>query len=227
MEKEKIDFKKQEKQLYAPKTEPSIIQVPEMNFIMVDGHGDPNEEDGEYKKAVELLYSLSYSIKMGQKLNLSDSSISTFDYVVPPLEGLWWLEDVSDMDFTRKSNYCWTSMIRQPDFVSSELLEEVKKAVLKKKPELEVSKARLERFQEGCCVQCMHLGPYDEEPATLEKIEHFINLNDLKNDIGGLTPDNRVRRHHEIYLSDPRKANPSSMKTILRHPVTRKDGTWN
>ncbi len=227
MEKEKIDYKKQEKEFYAPKTEPSIIQVPQMNFIMIDGHGDPNEEDGEYKKAVELLYALSYSIKMGQKMNPSDSSLNTFDYVVPPLEGLWWLEDVSDTDFTRKSNYCWTSMIRQPEFVNSVLFEKAKKSVLKKKPGLDVSKARLERFEEGCCVQCMHIGPYDKEPATLEKIEHFININDLINDIGNLTSENKVRRHHEIYLSDPRKTNPATMKTILRHPVTRKVNTWN
>lgn len=216
---EKVDFKKQEKEFYAPNTEPSIILVPEMNFLMVDGHGDPNEEAGEYKKAVELLYALSYTIKMDQKLR--------FDYVVPPLEGLWWLEDLSDMDFTQKSKYCWTSMIRQPDFVSQELFETAKKAVQKKKPGLDVSKARLERFEEGHCVQCMHIGPYDKEPVTLDKIEHFINLNQLNNAIGSLTPDNKIRRHHEIYLSDPRKSNPETMKTILRHPITRKDGSWN
>ena len=224
---EKIDYKKKEKEFYAPKTEPSLIQVPQMNFLMVDGHGDPNEEGGEYQKAVELLYALSYSIKMGQKMNPSDSTLSTFDYVVPPLEGFWWLEDIHDMDFTQKSKYRWTSLIRQPDFVTLELLEEAKISVLKKKPELDVSKARLERFEEGCCVQCMHLGPYDAEPATLEKIEHFINLNNLRNDIGSLTSNNRIRRHHEIYLSDPRKANPETMKTILRHPVARKEGSWN
>ena len=224
---EKIDFKKQEKEFYAPKTEPSLIQVPQMNFLMVDGQGDPNEEGGDYHKSIELLYTLSYTIKMSQKKNPSASSISTMDYVVPPLEGFWWLEDITDMDFTQKSKYCWTSMIRQPDFVTPELLEEAKKAVQKKKPLLDVSKARLERFEEGCCVQCMHLGPYDAEPATLEKMERYVNSNNLKNAIGSRTPDNKIRRHHEIYLSDPRKANPATMKTILRHPVARKDGSWN
>jgi hypothetical protein len=224
---EKIDYKKTEKEFYAPKTEPSVIQVPPMNFIMVDGQGDPNEVGGDYHKAVELLYSLSYSIKMGQKKNPSDSLMSTPDYVVPPLEGFWWLEDITDMDFTQKSKYFWTSMIRQPDFVSPKLFEEAKKAVQKKKPELDVSKARLELFEEGFCVQCMHLGPYDAEPATLEKMEQYINLHNLKNNIGSLTSDNKIRRHHEIYLSDPRKANPATMKTILRHPVTGKDGTCN
>ncbi len=225
---EKINFKLAEKELYSPKTEPSIIQVPEMNFIMVDGHGDPNDENGEYKKSIELLYALSYTIKMSQKFKKDASALKNLpDYVVPPLEGLWWLDDANDMDFTQKSKFCWTSMIRQPDFVTPAAFEEAKKAVQKKKPELDVTKARLERFEEGLCVQCMHIGPYDAEPATMEKMESYVQGNNLIYDIGNPSPDNKIRRHHEIYLSDPRKANPATMKTILRHPVLRKDPSCN
>ncbi|HHV11385.1 MAG TPA: transcriptional regulator [Clostridiales bacterium] len=225
---EKIDFKVKEKEFYLPKTEPSMIQVPEMNFIMVDGHGDPNEENGDYKKSIELLYALSYTIKMSQKYKKDTSAFMNLpDYVVPPLEGLWWLEDANDMDFTQKSKFCWTSMIRQPDFVTPAAFEAAKEAVQKKKPELDVTKARLERFEEGLCVQCMHIGPYDAEPATMEKMEIYVQDNNLIYDIGNPSPDNKIRRHHEIYLSDPRKANPATMRTVLRHPVLRKDPACN
>ncbi len=224
---DKIDYKKKDKEFYSPKTEPSLIKIPNMNFLMVDGHGDPNEKDGDYHKAIELLYALSYSIKMGRKNLTSDSDTTIIDYVVPPLEGFWWLEDIHDMDFTQKSKYCWTAIIRQPDFVTLKTLEEAKIAVQKKKPFLDVSKVRLQQLEEGYCVQCMHLGPYDDEPVTLNKIENYINANNLINGIGSLTADHQIRRHHEIYLSDPRKANPATMKTILRHPVIRKDSSWN
>jgi hypothetical protein len=214
---EKVDFKKLNKELYAPKREPSVITVPDMNFIMVDGHGDPNDVDGEYYKAVALLYALTFTIKMGLVKGSDEDSF--FDYVVPPLEGLWWLEDLSDMDFTKKDNYFWTSMIRQPDFITPELFAKAQDMVKAKHPELEVSKARLETFAEGLCVQCMHYGPYDLEPATLAKMEEFIENNGLINNIGTEMPNHKLRRHHEIYLSDPRKANPATMRTILRHPV--------
>ena len=217
---DKIDYKKQSKELYAPKTEPSLITVPSMNFIMVNGCGNPNDPDGEYSKAVELLYALSFTIKMGRKFATSAKSEENFiDYVVPPLEGLWWLKDIQDSDFTQKDKYQWISMIRQPDFITEDNFKHALEEVRRKKPELEVSKARFETFEEGLCVQCMHIGPYDTEPATIEKIDHFIQNNGLTYDIGNSLQGDQIRRHHEIYLSDPRKANPTTMKTILRHPV--------
>jgi hypothetical protein len=214
----KLDFKKQNKDLYAPKNEPSIIEVPRMNFIMVDGQGNPNDTDGEYNQAVELLYALSYTIKMSNKNSSAEESC---DYVVAPLEGLWWLEDQADRNFTQKDNFYWTSMIRQPEFVTDEMFTQAKAAVQKKKTNLDVTKARLESLVEGLCVQSMHIGTYDEEPATIAKIENYIVENGMYNDIGSLLPNGTVRNHHEIYLSDPRKANPLTMKTILRHPVKK------
>jgi hypothetical protein len=212
----KIDFKKQNKDLYAPKNEPSIIQVPTMNFIMVDGYGNPNDTEGEYHKAIELLYALSYTIKMANKNNSDEDN---YDYVVAPLEGLWWLADETDRNFTQKDKFCWTSMIRQPEFVTEEIFALAKATVKKKKPTMEVTKARLRYFTEGLCVQAMHIGPFDEEPATIAKIDSYITENNMIYDIGTLLPDGNIRKHHEIYLSDPRKANPLKMQTILRHPV--------
>ncbi|HWT76505.1 MAG TPA: GyrI-like domain-containing protein [Mobilitalea sp.] len=217
---DKIDYKILNKELYAPKNEPTVIEVPVMNFIMVNGHGNPNEENGEYQKAVELLYALTYTIKMSRKMGSKNSDDFT-DYVVPPLEGLWWLTDKNDMDFTKKNKYCWISMIRQPEFITQEEFMTAQKEVIKKKPDLDPSKARLETFQEGLCIQCMHIGPYDAEPATIAKIDEFMIQNGLVSDVGSSLSDGNIRRHHEIYLSDPRKANPSTMKTILRHPVRK------
>ncbi len=217
---DKIDYKQLNKELYAPKTEPSVTQVPAMNFIMVDGHGNPNEEGGEYQKAVELIYSLSYMIKMSNKKNSSDPT--HFDYVVPPLEGLWWLEDKNDMDFTRKDNYCWTSMIRLPDFITKEFFLQAVAAVQNKNPELDVTKARFQTYEEGLCVQCMHIGPYAIEDITLTKMEDYIHTHGLIYNISNTSPEGITLRHHEIYLSDPRKSNPDTMKTIIRHPIRMK-----
>lgn len=212
----KVDFKKDYKDLYAPKTIPSIIEVPTMKFIMVDGHGNPNDDEGEYPKAVELLYALTYTLKM----NCVDYDNSdAFDYVVPPLEGLWFFNDSDDRDFTQKDKYCWTSMIRQPDFITDELFEKAKLLVTKKKPALDVRKARLENYTEGLCVQCMHIGPYDTEPTTIVAIDKYLSEINKENAMDTLSLEGTVRRHHEIYFSDPRKANPATMKTILRHPI--------
>jgi hypothetical protein len=220
---DKLDFKKTDKELYSPKTEPSILQVSAMNFIMVDGHGNPNDEDGEHSKAVELLYALTYTIKMGRKSENAQSEDFT-DYVVAPLEGLWWFNDLNEYDFiNQKDKYCWTSMIRQPDFITREIFEKAKDEVKKKKPQLDVTKARLETFEEGLCVQCMHIGPYDKEPATVAKIYAFVESHGMKNGISTQLPDGSIRRHHEIYLADPRKSNPATMKTVLRHPVMKID----
>lgn len=215
---EKIDYKKKYKDLYLPKTNPVEILVPEMRFIMVDGKGNPNEEDGEYKKAVEILYALSYTIKMNK--DIKNELDDYFDYVVPPLEGLWWLKD-DDMDFSKKEKYLWTSMIRQPEFVTKEIFEFACNEVKRKKPNLDVSKARFEVFNEGLCVQCMHMGPFDKEYITTEKIDKYIEENNLIDDICGINKEGLIRRHHEIYLSDPRRVNIERMKTVIRHPVRR------
>lgn len=213
----KLDYKKEYKDLYMPKAKPSIIDVPPMNFIMIDGTGDPNIEGGEYKHAVELLYSLSYSIKMSK---MGDNKIDGyFEYVVPPLEGLWWLSDNSQFDFSMKKKFCWTAMIRQPEFVTEEVFKWACSEISKKKPELDTSKARLQLFKEGLCVQIMHIGPFDDEPQTIEKIDAFIKENNYKDAISDIQPDGIIRRHHEIYLSDPRKTELSKMKTVIRHPV--------
>jgi hypothetical protein len=213
---EKVDYKKQFKELYAPGFEPSVIKVPPMNFIMVDGMGNPNENGGQYQSAVDILYALTYTIKMSRLGGSAPAGY--FDYVVPPLEGLWWLEDLSDMDFTRKEKYHWISMIRQPEFVTNEVFDWAKDEVKKKKHLLEV-KARFETFEEGLCVQVMHRCPFDLEPASLAKIDSFMKAEGYVTDIGSALPDGKLRRHHEIYLSDPRKLKPENMKTILRHPV--------
>lgn len=212
----KLDYKKSFKELYAPKDKPALIDVPEMSFIMVDGKGNPNQEGGEYQAAVELIYALSYTIKMSK---MGDSKPKGyFEYVVPPLEGLWWLND-GKKDFSNKDKFCWTSMIRQPEFVNEEIFEWACSEVKKKKPHLDISKARFQKFTEGLCVQMMHIGSYDEEPKTIKEIEKYIESNNLKDVISSVRDDGTIRRHHEIYLSDPRKTASEKMKTILRHPV--------
>ena len=189
---------------------------------MVDGHGNPNDSNGEYQNAIELLYTLSNIIKFSRLADSKKTNNEHFiDYKGAPLEGLWWLNDQSDMDFSQKSKYCWTSMIRQPDFITEEIFIQTKEEARKKKPNLEVSNARFVTFEEGLCVQCMHIGPYDAEPATIAKIDAFIKENGFSYDIGSIQPDGSIRRHHEIYLNDPRKVNPANMKTILRHPVKK------
>ncbi|KUO76046.1 MAG: transcriptional regulator [Desulfosporosinus sp. BRH_c37] len=202
-----IDYKKTEKDLYQPKTTPSIINVPEMTFITVDGKGDPNTS-AEYTAAVELLYGFSYTIKMGNK--------SILEYVVPPLEGFWSVDDdfrgggavISD-----KSKFVWTMVIRQPDFVTADIFEASKAALAKKKPSIDTSKAKFKTITEGLCVQVMHIGSYDDEPATVAALDGFAIENGYIIDIDG------TRRHHEIYISDPRKVAPEKLKTVLRHPI--------
>jgi hypothetical protein len=212
----KTDFTKVYKDLYAPKTEPTQIEVPRMQFIMVEGHGNPNDTEGEYQQAVELLYALSYTIKM----NCIDfSEASAFDYVVPPLEGHWWLEDEKDMDFSQKDLYCWISMIRQPDFITQEHFEKAKQLLAKKKPKLDPTKARLDTYTEGLCIHCMHIGPYYSEPATIAKMDAYMLNIHKENAIGSLSVEGKMKRHHEIYLGDPRKSKPENRKTIIRHPI--------
>jgi hypothetical protein len=205
---DKLDYKKEYRDLYLPRTEPMKILVPKMTFIITDGRGDPNEPDGAYAKAVGMLYALSYTIKMGK-----DKPGGYFDYVVPPLEGLWWYDDGGPFRFGGKSHFCWTMMIRQPEFVTREVFEEACRETGRKKPGIDTSGARLCEFEEGLCVQCMHLGPYDDEPRTVEKMETYMRALSLAADFTD------TRRHHEIYLTDPRKGAPSGQKTVIRHPV--------
>lgn len=223
MTSEKLDYKKRDKDFYQPGTKPSIIQVPVMDFIMVNGKGNPNTEGGEYQQAVELLYALSYTIKMGYKNN--DKPDDYFDYTVPPLEGLWWMEDGtvggSGSDYMQKDRYFWVSMIRQPEFLTREVFERACKEVTRKKPGLDAARARLETFEEGLCVQVMHIGPYDEEPKTITEMESFIKANGYQSAIGDTGADGVVKRHHEIYLGDPRRTEPSKLKTVLRCPVKK------
>jgi len=204
------DFKKEYKDLYQPKTAPEVIDVPAMLFIMVDGTGNPNTSE-EYQSAVEILYGLSYAIKMSKKSEITPTGY--YDFVVPPLEGLWWLNDSSEVWYKDKDRYCWTSMIRQPEFVDTAVFEIAKTVLAQKKPLLDTSRARLETLAEGLCIQTMHLGSYDDEPGTIAAIKQFITDNGYVSDISD------TRRHHEIYLNDPRKTASEKCKTIIRHPV--------
>lgn len=213
---EKFDYKKEYRDLYQPNQKPAIVTVPEMMFIMIDGKGDPNEENGDYQKAMGLLYALTFTIKMSKMGNQAPEGY--FEYVVPPLEGFWWFKDGGDLNFENKDKFCWTSMIRQPEFVTPAVFRWACGEVESKK-HLDISKARLEVFTEGLCVQKMHLGSYDDEPASLMQIKKFISENGLQNAIGDTYPDGRIKRHHEIYLSDPRRTTPEKLRTILRHPV--------
>jgi len=199
-----IDYKKTEKELYQPKATPAIIDVAEMVFIAVDGKGNPNTS-AEYATAIEILYGLSYAIKMGNK--------SVLEYVIPPLEGLWWLPSTGVDDYLDKDKFYWTSMIRQPEFVTPRVFEDAKKTLGKKKSMLDLSKARLLKFTEGLCVQVMHTGSYDDEPATITLMEQYAIGNGYAFEI------NESRRHHEIYLSDPRRVAPEKLKTVIRYPI--------
>ncbi|NLL77961.1 MAG: transcriptional regulator [Clostridiales bacterium] len=211
-----FDFKKEYKDLYFPKKTPVIIQVPAMKFFMVEGKGNPNTSV-EYKNAMEILYGLSYGIKMS-KMNGTQPK-GYFDYVVPPLEGLWWTDEVSfdGLHIMDKDKFRWVSMIRQPDFVTEEVFEQAKKALSKKKPELVLDHTLFKILEEGLCAQVMHIGSYDEEPATILKLNDFIEAAGYETDITS------TRMHHEIYLGDPRKTKPENLKTVIRHPIKKKE----
>lgn len=207
-----FDYKKEYKEFYLPKDKPSIINVPPMNFIAVRGKGDPNRPDGEYKAAMNLLYGIAFTIKMSKK---TDHRIEGyFDYVVPPLEGFWWQDNTDGIDYSRKSDFHWISLIRLPDFVTKADFDwAVNEASVKKKADY--SKAEFFTYNEGLCVQCMHIGSYDDEPSTIAKMDEFAARNGYKTDISD------TRFHHEIYLSDARRTAPEKLKTVIRHPVIR------
>ena len=205
-----FDFKKEYKEFYLPKNKPSIVEVPSVNYIAVRGRGDPNEEDGDYKRAVGVLYAVAYTLKMSYK---TEHKIAGFyEYVVPPLEGFWEQEGVQGADYSDKSAFKWISVIRLPEFVTPGELEWAKRtAAVKKK--LDCSVAEFLTIDEGLCVQIMHIGSYDDEPATVALMDEFISERGYVNDLGG------ARLHHEIYLSDPRKTSPEKLKTVIRHPI--------
>jgi hypothetical protein len=206
-----IDFKKEYPDLYQPKARPAFVDVPEMTFIMVDGSGNPNENP-LFEEAVELLYGLSYTLKMSHRKGLAPAGF--FDYVVPPLEGLWWVED-DRFSLEKRDNWKWTLMIRQPEFVTEEFFHWAVDAFSKKKPGQRVEKARLQSFTEGSSVQILHIGPYATEPETVQAMDAFMLAQGWKSRLG------QGGKHHEIYLSDPRKSLPEKMKTVLRHPVEK------
>lgn len=207
-----FDFKKEYKEFYLPKSKPEIVTVPPANYIAVRGKGDPNEEGGEYKAAIGVLYAIAYTIKMSK---MGDHRIEGYyDYVVPPLEGFWWQEGIEGVDYSDKSTFQWISVIRLPDFVTEEEFAwAVAEAERKKK--LDCTKAELLTIDEGLCVQIMHLGAYDDEPDTVAVMDAFLAENGYKNDFSD------SRRHHEIYLSDARKVAPEKWKTVIRHPIRK------
>ena len=205
-----FDYKKEYKEFYLPPTKPCIVTIPTMNFVAVRGSGNPNDEDGEYKAALELLYGIAFTLKMSYKG--SHRIDGYFEYVVPPLEGFWWQEGVAGIDYALKNDFQWISVIRLPDFVTKADFDwAVAEATAKKKRDF--SKAEFLTYEEGLCVQCMHLGSYDNEPATVQL------MNDFAESQGYQIAIDDVRRHHEIYLSDPRRTAPEKLKTVIRHPI--------
>ena len=210
-----FDFKKEYKEFYLPKTKPTLVTVPPMNYLAVRGKGDPNEENGAYQQAIGLLYGVAYTIKMSKK---GDHRIEGyFDYVVPPLEGFWQQEgaDAADaIDYAHKERFVWVSVIRLPDFVTkADFAWAVQEAAAKKKQDF--SAVEFLTVEEGLCVQCMHIGPYDEEPETVATMDAFLAANGYTNDL------TQTRRHHEIHLSDVRKTAPDKLKTVIRHPIRK------
>jgi len=207
-----FDYKKEYKEYYLPPTKPGIVTVPSMNFVAVRGKGNPNEEDGEYSQALNLLYGIAFTIKMSKK---GDRRIEGyFDYVVPPLEGFWWQEGVVGVDYAHKELFEWISAIRLPDFVGeADFAWAVDEAARKKKTDF--SKVEFLTVDEGLCVQCMHIGPYDDEPATVELMHEYMESQGYELDI------TETRHHHEIYLSDARRTAPEKLRTVVRHPIKR------
>lgn len=207
-----FDFKKEYREFYLPKNMPEIVTVPAANYIAVQGSGNPNEEDGAYQKALAVLYAVAYTLKMSYK---TDYRIEGFyDYVVPPLEGFWWQEGTSAINYADKSGFCWFSVLRLPDFITPADFEWAVKTASRKK-KLDCSAAEFLTIEEGLCVQILHQGSYDNEPETVAKMDRFLAEQGYQNDMDG------PRRHHEIYLSDPRRTAPEKCKTVIRHPIRK------
>ena len=210
-----FDYKKEYKEFYMPKNKPSIVVVPKINYIAVRGKGNPNDENGEYISTIDLLYNIAYTIKISYKSSYQIDGY--FEYVVPPLEGFWWQEGICGMDYQRKEELQFISLIRLPDFVSKKDFEwAISEATKKKKRDF--SKVEFLTYEEGICVQCMHIGSYDNEPATVDSMHKYMEENGYQLDITD------TRFHHEIYLSDPRRCEVSKLKTVIRHPIKKVDG---
>lgn len=207
-----FDFKKEYKEFYMPKNKPQIVNVPKANYIAVRGSGDPNEEGGAYQQAISVLYAVAYTLKMSYKTDYKIEGF--FEYVVPPLEGFWWQEDTDGVDYTDKSAFHWISVIRLPDFVTQKDFEWAVAAAAKKK-KFDCSSAEFMTIDEGLCVQIMHLGPFDDEPATVALMDEYLARNGYANDL------TTTRLHHEIYMSDTRKVAPEKWKTVIRHPIKK------
>ena len=207
-----FDFKKEYKELYLSKNEPQIVTVPKINYIAVRGKGNPNEEGGEYKTAIGVLYAVAYTLKMSYKTDYKIEGF--FKYVVPPLEGFWWQNGVESADYTNKSAFNWISVIRLPDFVTKKDFDWAVQTASKKK-KMDCSKAEFMSIDESLCVQIMHIGAYDNEPETVAILDRYVKEN------GYMTDFTDERHHHEIYLSDPRKAAPEKCKTVIRHPIRK------
>lgn len=207
-----FDFKKEFKEFYAPGKTPSIINVPTMNFLAVRGRGNPNEEQGEYHQSIELLYGIAYTIRMSYK---SDYKIEGyFEYVVPPLEGFWWIDGLKGMDYDRKDELNFISLIRLPDFVKEKDFQWAIETATKKK-KTDFSKVEFYTYDEGLSVQSMHIGSYDDEPETTKKMSDYAKEKGYEIDISD------TRYHHEIYISDPRRTETAKLKTVIRHPIKK------
>lgn len=207
-----FDYKKEYKEFYQPAKTPGIVEIPKMNYIAVRGKGNPNEVDGEYQAAIGMLYAIAFTIKMSYKGSRQIEGY--FPYVVPPLEGLWWQSGSDGIDYAHKEDFQWISMIRLPDFVKKEDFDWVIAEATKKK-KADFSKVEFFPYEEGLCVQCMHLGSYDEEPTTIRAMDTYAVEHDYEVDFAS------GRFHHEIYLSDPRKCAPEKCKTVIRHPIKK------
>lgn len=208
-----FDFKKEDKEFYMPKNRPEIVNVPKANYIAVRGAGDPNEENGAYQQSISVLYTIAYTLKMSYKTGYKIEGF--YEYVVPPLEDFWWQDDVKGVDYSNKNTFKWISVIRLPDFVSKKDFDwAVNEASNKKK--IDCSKAEYFTIEEGLCVQIMHYGPFDNEPATIDIMNKYLEQNGYENDFSD------TRMHHEIYLSDVRKVAPEKWRTVIRHPIKKK-----
>lgn len=207
-----FDYKKEYKEFYMPKDKPSIVNIPKMNYIAVGGKGNPNDKNGEYQKSIELLYPIAFTIKMSYKGSYKIDGY--FEYVVPPLEGFWWIDGLKGMDYKRKDDLNFISIIRMPDFVTKKDFDwAIEEATKKKKQDF--SKVEFLTYEEGTCVQCIHIGSYDGEPTTINLMHEYIKENGYELDI------TNARFHHEIYLSDPRRCDINKLKTVIRHPIKK------
>ena len=207
-----FDFKKEYKEFYMPKNKPEIVTVPKANYIAVRGKGNPNEIDGAYQKAISILYAVAYTLKMSYKTEHKIEGF--FEYVVPPLEGFWWQDNVDGIDYADKAAFNWISVIRLPEFITQKDFEWAVETASEKK-KLDCSSAEFLTVDEGLCVQIMHIGAFDDEPQTVALMDEYIAQNGYENDI------TESRLHHEIYLSDARKVAPEKWKTVIRHPIKR------